>query len=360
MPAKGNSTISVVVPAYQAEGTIKRCIKSAFGVGKALLEVIVIDDGSTDGTARIVGELAADEPRIRLIRQTNRGRAAARNAGFYMTHGDWVVFLDADDYMFPGDYGELAAAADERHLDIVVCMHSRPGFAGLATGDIRSALLRLSAVSGSALSRAMIEGGIDALIDGAQGYDFNASWGRLYRRSLIEDVVACLGSRLAPFPTGLRFSEDRLFNLECLWRLGDGCVGFVPFAAYYWDVNSSSTCAKVRTEDVESLKRFIGTVAELDERFVLSSGDSRLVVAREFMEQFKKAAKVSRGVPQLEDAWLASFSNAWLRDNLVTFPSDSLGHRREWCLAAVLLSRGHMRAAFRVYGMLARLRQLAR
>lgn len=91
-------TVTVVVPAYQAAGTLGEALGSVRGQTRAPDEVIVVDDGSTDDTGGVV---LRDFPEYRLIRQGNAGPAAARNRGVREAHGTWLAFLDADDVWVP-------------------------------------------------------------------------------------------------------------------------------------------------------------------------------------------------------------------------------------------------------------------
>ena len=102
--------VSVVVPAYEAGSTIGATLSSLLWQTHRDLEVIVVDDGSTDATSAVVG--AHDDPRIRLIRQDNAGPGAARNRGLEAARGDLFAFVDADDVLLP-DY--LAACLSVWH-----------------------------------------------------------------------------------------------------------------------------------------------------------------------------------------------------------------------------------------------------
>jgi hypothetical protein len=96
-----NEMVSVVVPAYNAERWIARTLRSAQTQTYRNLEVIVVDDGSTDNTASLVGAAAAGDPRIRFVQQVNGGHSSARNAGIRLARGPFVAPLDADDLWHP-------------------------------------------------------------------------------------------------------------------------------------------------------------------------------------------------------------------------------------------------------------------
>lgn len=355
--SSGLNAVSVIIPAYQAEKTIERSVNSALSIGPALREIVVVDDGSTDDTGVIVARLANCDDRVRLIRQQNNGRSAARNVGLAATHGSWIMFLDADDYLFPGDYEVLIDSAVINDLGLVICQHSCSDADKTDVRDIRTSLADMSVVSADSLKRVMVDGGWNGFVKDAERYEFNAAWSRLYRRDLIIAVVNRLGTNLAPFPLGLRFSEDRLFNLEYLWLLEKGKVGFLPFCAYRWDVDSSATCGIVRPQDVNSLVCYSDVVEILRDRGLFDRLDARLLFAREFMGQFNRACKSGSMFLEVQEAWFRAFDAKWLREHLVECPRDSLGAHGEWRLAWGLLSKGYLRAAFTLYGALAKVRR---
>lgn len=90
--------ISVIIPAYNRAHTLARALDSVFTQSLPPDEVIVVDDGSTDNTADL---LAGQYPQVRVLRQSNQGVSAARNAGIRAAHGEWIAFLDSDDSWLP-------------------------------------------------------------------------------------------------------------------------------------------------------------------------------------------------------------------------------------------------------------------
>jgi len=118
--------ISVVMPAYNAEKYLAESISSVLNQSFASWELIVVDDGSTDNTAEVVNGFLPDQ-RITLIRQTNKGVSAARNAGIEAAKGNFITFLDADDVYMPGNltikYEAINAdpGTDYVYSDILLC-----------------------------------------------------------------------------------------------------------------------------------------------------------------------------------------------------------------------------------------------
>ncbi|MBS3647232.1 glycosyltransferase family 2 protein [Pseudaminobacter sp. 19-2017] len=105
--------VGVVVPMYNAERTIGATLESVRGQSYPALDIIVVDDGSTDGSAAIVEEHACRDPRIRLIRQENGGVAAARNLGAASTEAEFLAFVDADDLWAPSKIAQQLWALQE-------------------------------------------------------------------------------------------------------------------------------------------------------------------------------------------------------------------------------------------------------
>lgn len=89
--------LSVIIPVYNAERYLRRCLDSVLAQTLRDIEIICIDDGSTDGSVAILAEYAAKDVRIRVLRQENRGQGVARNRGLAVAHGEYVYFMDADD-----------------------------------------------------------------------------------------------------------------------------------------------------------------------------------------------------------------------------------------------------------------------
>lgn len=113
--------VSVIIPMYNSENYIGQCIRSVADQTYRNLEIIVVDDGSTDAGARVCAELMETDARIRLCRQENRGVSAARNHGIDVATGEYVFFLDSDDAVHPLLLEELLGRAEENHARLAFC-----------------------------------------------------------------------------------------------------------------------------------------------------------------------------------------------------------------------------------------------
>ena len=115
------NTLSVVIAAYNQETEIRRAVQSALCQDVPDLEVIVVNDGSRDGTGAVLSEIAAADPRVHLITKENGGVSAARNDGIRAATGRWLITLDGDDYFEPGIFRKLLQAAGEAETaDLVI------------------------------------------------------------------------------------------------------------------------------------------------------------------------------------------------------------------------------------------------
>ena len=172
--------ISVIVPVYNGEKTIERCVRSILAQKDTQLELLLIDDGSVDNTFALCQMMAREDNRIRLFRQKNTGVSAARNRGLENAGGSFVTFVDADDLLPPGALTALAGGAGSG-ADFVIGSHC------LFRGPWKRIVSHRDSDDISSLMSLMC--------------------GKLYRRSLLEEA----GLR---FRVDLHYGEDTVFNLR--------------------------------------------------------------------------------------------------------------------------------------------------
>ena len=116
-----NKSISVIIPAYNIEDLLEKCVASVASQDypKELLQIIVVDDGSTDGTPHIADELARKYSNVQVIHKENGGSSSARNVGIEAATGDYLGFVDSDDYISGVMYSTMMEAALRNNADMV-------------------------------------------------------------------------------------------------------------------------------------------------------------------------------------------------------------------------------------------------
>ena len=130
--------VSVIIPVYNVERYLGECLDSILGQTLKDIEVICVDDGSTDGSGAVLDGYAANDPRVRVIHQANAGAGPARNAGLAVAQGEYVAFCDPDDFCRPDMLARLLAEAERGDCDLVV-----------------SGMRRMDAATGKALDQSL-------------------------------------------------------------------------------------------------------------------------------------------------------------------------------------------------------------
>ena len=120
--------IGVVIPCYKAEHTLRQTVESVLQGAPDNLQLVLVEDGSPDGTGALCDALAAQDPRVTALHQPNGGASAARNAGLdtlCRSGAEWVLFVDADDTIQPYATEMLVARAEESGADLVIAHYNR-------------------------------------------------------------------------------------------------------------------------------------------------------------------------------------------------------------------------------------------
>lgn len=116
-----NALVTVIIPIYQAEEYLNKCLTTVTQQTYGKLEIVLIDDGSTDSSSLICDKWAQKDQRIKVIHQKNGGRSVARNTGLSNATGDYVAFIDPDDWMAKTMIEKLVTSIDQTKSDIAIC-----------------------------------------------------------------------------------------------------------------------------------------------------------------------------------------------------------------------------------------------
>ena len=212
------------MPVYNAQAYLDSCIHSVLNQPFQDLELILVDDGSTDDSLQICRRRASD-PRVRVISTENRGVSSARNTGLQHASGKWILFLDSDDSLLDGALERLMAMATA-DTDLLI---------GTYTEDLpepnRPLCERVSADSLRTMTLDPINHRLLPDFYEVKPMSLCACWGKLYRA----DVIRKNDIR---FHEALRLSEDTLFNLDYLACIDHGILANVPVVHYRHNAGS--------------------------------------------------------------------------------------------------------------------------
>lgn len=202
--------VSVIVPCYNAERWIRKCVTSLLNQQIRDIEIIVINDGSTDRSREILLKLQKEDSRLKVIDKTNGGVSSARNLGLTLASGEWISFVDIDDEIFSDGIVKMLSVAI-KDSEIV--------FAGYTTNGkrINRGIDRTAECSSEQLARELFEPSDYPYL----GYP----WAKLFRRSVIEQ-------NNIRFNENIIYNEDRLFTFTYLACISRGVYTTEPVYNY--------------------------------------------------------------------------------------------------------------------------------
>lgn len=212
--------VSVIIPVYNRAGMLERSVRSVIEQSLSDWELILVDDGSTDGSDLICDAFAAEDARIRAFHKPNGGVSSARNLGLDEARGEWLAFLDADDRFYPDALETMVKKAEQDSLDMLQFAYNQEYAAGENDGRESGVL-----APEEYLSRGHFQGSV---------------WSVCVRRELVSDN----GIR---FDTGLRIAEDHLFIYEVLRH--SKRVERTGNVLYWYFDNAAGAFANTRPDD---------------------------------------------------------------------------------------------------------------
>ena len=186
-PPSERELISGVVAVYNIEAYVERCVRSIMAQTYPELEILLVDDGSTDASGKLCDALAEQDARIRVLHKTNGGLSDARNAGTEAASGSLIAFVDGDDWLEPDMYGRMYAAMCAFGAPLAVCRYKQVYKDRVIDGSTDRAVL----LSGSEPLEQFIAENDEVPLR-------NAAWNKLYRRELMLSLIHICGGFPGP------------------------------------------------------------------------------------------------------------------------------------------------------------------
>lgn len=234
------SVISVIVPVFNVEPYLQKCVESILGQTYRNLEVILVDDGSTDSCPVLCDVFALSDKRVKVIHRENGGLSCARNTGMEAASGEYLAFADSDDRILPQMYKTILGAMEATGTEIVMCSYSVENAGGvhLPEPDIRQWL------------------GTGEEYLKSTGLTCNYAWNKLFRRQLFDGIR---------FPAGKAYED--VFIMHDIFRKAK-TVSVIPDALYVYrrrtESISNSFISRARIDFLEALTIRLKTLLAAD------------------------------------------------------------------------------------------------
>lgn len=246
---RSNSLISIIIPVYKVEKYLRKCVDSVINQTYKNLEIILVDDGSPDNCPQICDEYASKDKRIKVIHKPNGGVSSARNAGLDIAKGEFIQFVDSDDYIGENLTFDLYSSIMQFNTDIAI--------SGLTI--IRDKKIKI--------------------VKGQQGfYDFlndrKTTFWKLYNSRLIETPINKLYRRQlikSGFPLNQVYGEDCIFNLNYLDKVKS--ISVVENSDYFYINNLSSAMNTKRKDFFNIASVVVNRIIEFVDKFEIDTNN---------------------------------------------------------------------------------------
>jgi glycosyltransferase involved in cell wall biosynthesis len=216
--------VSIIIPVYNCEKYLGRAVESVINQPNFdNLELVLIDDGSKDGSGKICDEFSEKYENIFAFHQPNSGVSVARNLGISKANGDWIAFLDSDDWFLDGAFIKMLRYDDS---DLICCDYTSDESCNGCLSDRFVKSVYTKNEFNDTLYRAMIN-----------GTSFYSCWNKLYKKSIIIDNDV-------QFPAGVKYGEDMMFLFTYIKYINS--FAFVNEALYFYWINPQNTTSVIK------------------------------------------------------------------------------------------------------------------
>lgn len=265
--------ISIIIPVYNVEKCLRRCIESVINQTYSNIEIILVDDGSTDACPEICDEYEKTDDRIKVVHKSNGGLSDARNVGIDIAQGKYIGFVDSDDYIHPNMYEQLLCALVESESDISVCDVEKVYGLEYEIKDIKKINKKIYSKRNAVAN----------LYDADLYLRSVIACGKLYKKELFQNIR---------YPVG-KVHEDEFTTYKVFY--GSKKVIYIDCKYYYYYQRSDSITGSKNFENaliaLDAYKEMVDFYTQKKEYYLLQLAEYRyLCMLRMCAIQLKKSA----------------------------------------------------------------------
>lgn len=265
--------VSVIVPVYNNVRCLKKCIESIRNQTYQKIQIILVDDGSKDESGRICDEYAVKDSRIEVYHNTNCGVSATRNYGLSKAYGEYIQFVDGDDYILPQMTEKMVLKMAETNSDMIVCNYVKD------FQKVKASNRRLEAVG----KYTNVEYLCHTLRDPGHHY-FGVVWNKLYRSRVIKDNGLQFDNRV-------NLGEDFIFNLHYWLKCRNVIV--IKDSFYIYNKENQATLSNVKHKELSDCEKELS---------------NRKIIFAEYEDAFRKAGLYSKMYQKIQFYWIIFYA----------------------------------------------------
>lgn len=256
-----DTLISVIVPVYNVEKYLKRCVASIQKQTYSYLQIILVDDGSTDSSGQLCDQLAKSDVRLKVLHKENGGLSSARNYGLDYADGDVIAFVDSDDYIHPKMYEQMMQAMKESHSDMVICGFQEVFEEDIADGE-HASYERISFEDLSCRVLDIVEKKDIPYQLKIRDVQTVVQWNKLFKRHIFEKIR---------YPEG-KLHEDVFVIHRELWECEK--IAYLPNSYYYYVQRTNSIMHVVAEKNLrDAIEGYEERIAFYDEKSCKGAAD---------------------------------------------------------------------------------------
>ena len=246
--------VSVIIPVYKAEKYLPACVESVLGQSYKDLEVILIDDESPDRCGELCEAYARQDSRVRVIHKKNEGVSKARNAGLEIATGEYIQFVDSDDYLDLHMTEKLVTAMEQQQADLVLC--------GFYEKNLNFEKISKAEEEPGVYTKEQL---LQKILRNPYSFHYGVLWNKLFKAEPIRKVA---------FSEDMDFGEDFIFNLQYLGQITK--ITVIDDPLYYYVRYNTDSLMYVQTKGKEEVSKYL--------RYL----EKRLLIYHKYQEFYKQ------------------------------------------------------------------------
>lgn len=238
-----NKKVSIILPIYNVENYLEKCVESVINQTYENLEIILVDDGAKDSCPQICDRLEKEDNRIKVIHKVNGGLASARNAGYEVATGEYLMYIDSDDKLKKDTVYKSVEAMERDESDIVIY--------GYEKVDEEGNIFEVCTWGDRVFNHNEI---VEYLYEGITQMSFGYAWNKLYRKAILDESGILADSKIID-------REDLVYNMELLPFVQK--VTYIDYAGYEYLQRSTSLLHNSNLARLEGIEYFVNRMKKI-------------------------------------------------------------------------------------------------